>query len=186
MESVVAESETAFWQTTYREHGSSVLAFLASRVGRRDLAEDLLQETFLRAMRRRVNLGDSRKMRSYLITTAFNLVVDQRRRRQPIALSQISDTAGAVAEPVDRTSASAETLADLQRVEERLGEVLGALRPALRTAFEQAVLRQKSYSEIAREQAWSLQQVRVNVYRARKEVIARLRHLLSPIPEFRK
>lgn len=74
---------------------------------------------------------------------------------------------------------------DLGRLQERLGEVLSSLRPALRAAFEQAVLRQKPYSEVAREQGWTLQQVRVNVYRARKEVIARLRHLLSPFPEYR-
>jgi RNA polymerase sigma-70 factor (ECF subfamily) len=183
---VATASDATFWQTTYREHGSSVLAFLASRVGRRDLAEDLLQETFLRAMRRRPDLTDAGKMRSYLISTAFNLVVDQSRRRRPVLFSETTGADGAPVEPADESSASVETLVDLRRLESQLDGVLKSLRPALRTAFAEAVLGQKPYSEIAREHGWSLQQVRVNVYRARKEVIARMRHLLSPIPEFRR
>ena len=57
--------------------------------------------------------------------------------------------------------------------------VATSLTPALRTAFEGAVLQNKSYAEIARENGWSEGQVRVNVCRARKKVIAELRSELQ-------
>ncbi len=173
-----------FWRTTFREHGSSVLAFLSSRVGRRDVAEDLLQETFVRAMRRKADLPDPAKMRSYLMTTAFHLIVDQRRRRRPALFSEVSDRdARALERAPDRSSPSPDRLIDLRRLEEHLGDALASLRPAWRTAFEEAVLRQRPYAEIAGRQGWTLQQVRVNVHRARKDVIARLRHILDAVQE---
>ena len=50
------EDERPFWHQAYREHAPSILAFLTSRVGRREVAEEFLQETFLRAMRRGARL----------------------------------------------------------------------------------------------------------------------------------
>jgi RNA polymerase sigma factor (sigma-70 family) len=74
---------------------------------------------------------------------------------------------------------------DLALFELRLQRVLEKLKPAHRTAFESAVLQQKPYSEIAREQRWSQAQVKTNVHRARKQVIAALGPLLGRRPERR-
>jgi RNA polymerase sigma-70 factor (ECF subfamily) len=177
-------TDNTFWFDTFQEHSSSVLAFLTSRVGRRDLAEDLLQETFVRAMRKQAELPDSAKMRSYLFTTAYHLVIDQRRRKRPALFSEVSsgesDTIHDVADP---EQASPETAVDVQRLGERLHDALRPLSNAHRTAFELAVLQQKPYAEIATEQGWTVEQVKVNVHRARKKVIGTLRDLLRPHPE---
>ena len=79
----VTVSESSFWTTTYEEHGSAVMAFLTSRTGRRDLAEDLLQETFVRAIRARPTLPDPAGVRSYLFTTAHRLLLSRYRRKRP-------------------------------------------------------------------------------------------------------
>ena len=58
------------------------------------------------------------------------------------------------------------------------------MTPHLRTAFEQGVLSQEPYKDIARRNGWSLAQVKINVYRARRHAITKLRDLM-PSPEAR-
>jgi RNA polymerase sigma-70 factor (ECF subfamily) len=170
-----------FWQSAYRDHGPAVLGYLSSRMRRED-AEDLLQETFVRAIRSSGSLRDEEKLRPYLLTIAHNLLVNRYRRREPRLFSELAtatdegETAG-LAEPV-APGADPEQEADLARLEERLGDVVAAMSPHLRTAFEQGVLRQEPYKEIARRNGWSLAQVKINVYRSRRQAIAKLRELL--------
>ena len=78
----------SFWKATFEEHGGAVLAFLMSRVGRREVGEDLLQETFVRAMRSGA-LRDLSKARSYLFSIAYRLVVDHVRKRRPVLFTEI-------------------------------------------------------------------------------------------------
>jgi len=174
-------ADNSFWLSTFEEHSSSVLAFLTSRVGRRDLAEDLLQETFVRVMRRGKKLTDTTRIRSYLFTTAIHLVFDQARRKRPSLFSEMSTGESApFEEVVDGGAPSPEEVADLHWFEKRLDNVVQTLRPAHRAAFESAVLRQQPYAEVAREHGWTIEQVKTNVHRARKKVIAQLREHLRP------
>jgi len=179
-------SDSSFWMTTYQEHGSAVMAFLASRTGRRDVAEDLLQETFVRAIRARPTLPDPAGVRSYLFTTAHHLLLSRHRRKRPFLFSEASAGDTRVMEDMaDADAPSPESVADLSRFEDRLHGVLAKLKPAYRDAFRLAVLEQKSYSEIASEQGWSSAQVKTLVHRARKQVIAALGDMLGPRPEKR-
>lgn len=180
---MLTATDNSFWFNTFEEHGPSILAFLHSRVGRRD-DEDLLQETFVRAMRKEPDLPDG-KIKTYLFTTAYHLVIDQRRRKRPTLFSEMpGDESWPERQLQDEGTISQERSADLQRLGEHLEAALGRLKPAHRTAFEQAVMHQKSYGEIAEEQAWTLEQVKINVYRGRKQVMGQLRDLLSPTPEY--
>jgi RNA polymerase sigma-70 factor, ECF subfamily len=180
------DSDRALWLRAYREHGPSILAFLTSRTGRRDLAEEFLQETFVRAMRRGARLVPGPELRSYLFTTAHHLVISDRRRARPRLFSELTEQEQAVLEaPREDALRSSEAEWDLGKVRERLEGALAALRPDHREAFRAAVLRQKPYAEIARENGWTREQVKVNVHRARKKVIALLRDLLRPEEEKR-
>lgn len=174
---MTAVSET-FWQSTYQRHGPAVLAFLSSRLGRRDLAEDLLQETFVRAIRAQGNLRDVGKVRSYLFSTAHRLVLNQARARKPLLFSEMARSDEQPVEVASPETGSPEENTDLRRAEGRLRQVVEAMSPTLRLAFQSAVLDQKPYAEIAREQGWTEGQVRVNVCRARKKAIAEMRDLL--------
>lgn len=166
-----------FWQSTYQQHAPAVLAFLSSRTGRRDLAEDLLQETFVRAIRAQSGLKDIGKIRSYLFSTAHRLVLNQFRRKRPVLFSEMASEASV--DRADQSASSPEEAADLSRAESRLRAVVESMTPALRTAFVAAVFEHKPYAEIARENGWTEGQVRVNVCRARKKAIAELSNLLQ-------
>lgn len=159
------------WQAAYRDHGPAVLAYLRGRLRPED-AEDILQETFVRAIRSREDLDDVRRLRPYLLTIAHNLMINAGRRPAALALE-------AAAEPVTNDNREpGDDSVDLHRVEEHLAAVLEDMTPTLRTAFELGVLRQEPYREIARQTGWNLGQVKINVYRARHRAIDTLRRFL--------
>lgn len=163
------------WLQAYEAHAPSILTFLTSRIGRRDVAEELLQETFVRAMRRGPEVASAEHLRSYLFTTAHHLVISDRRRNRVRLFSELTgaEEATVAASSVDWAE-SPEKAFDLGRVRERLDTALGKLSPPHREAFQAAVLEQKTYAVIAREQDWTIEQVKINVHRARKKVLAML------------
>ena len=111
-------AQSAFWMETFEQHGSAVMAFLASRTGRRDVAEDLLQETFVRAMRAQPQATDVGGIRSYLFTTAHHLLVSRYRKRSPILFSEVAEPASRTFEEIsDPRAESPESAADLSRLE---------------------------------------------------------------------
>lgn len=170
----------SFWKAAYTEHSSAVLAFLTSRVGRRDVAEDLLQETFVRAMRAEA-LRDPARVRSYLMSTAYRLVIDRVRKKRPVLFTEMADEQLAV-DFSDSDAPLPDEHAEARLVRQRLDLALQTLSAPLRTAFEAAVIEQRPYAEIAVEHQWTEGQVRVNVHRARKKVIVEMRAMLQLDP----
>ena len=168
-----SEVPLVFWKEAYEEHGAAVLSFLNSRLRSRDEAEDLLQETFIRAIRAGSALRDDTRVKPYLLTIAYRLIVDKSRRKAPLLLLDLVDEPDGVAEAADENPSPEET-AHVSVLTSRIGEVLETLPAPLAAAFRLAVLEQKSYREIGDLQGWTLSQVRVNVYRARQKVIATL------------
>src|ERR1700747_2795395 len=68
----------------YETHSGEVLAFLRRRAGR-DRADDLFQETFLRALHAYGRLEHGEHLRAWALTIAANAVVDAARRERPTA-----------------------------------------------------------------------------------------------------
>lgn len=68
----------------YERHKGEVLAFLRKRAGR-DRADDLFQETFLRALRAYARLEHGEQLRAWVLTIAGNAVIDAARRERPTA-----------------------------------------------------------------------------------------------------
>ena len=68
----------------YESHKGEVLALLRRRAGR-DRADDLFQETFLRALHAYGRLEHGEHLRAWVLTIAMNTVVDAARRERPTA-----------------------------------------------------------------------------------------------------
>ena len=162
------------WQAAFDAHGQAVFAFLASRTRRREDAEDLLQETFVRAIRATGSLRDGAKLRSYLMTIAHNLMINQYRKKKPLLFSEGGDATEGLEERLESGNEPTDSGALLDSLESQLANVLEQMTPTLRQAFELAILHQRSYDEISRETGWTKGQVRVNVFRARRFAIGQL------------
>jgi RNA polymerase sigma factor (sigma-70 family) len=67
------------FETFYAAHADEVLGFLRKRAGR-DRADDLFQETFLRALRAYDRLAHGEHLRAWVFTIAARVVVDAHRR----------------------------------------------------------------------------------------------------------
>jgi RNA polymerase sigma-70 factor (ECF subfamily) len=97
------------FERVYAEHAGPLLGFLIYRTGDRALAEDLLGDTFERAIRARMRF-DRRKAseKTWLYTIALNCLRDHRRRAgaeqraveraTPATVPTVADASGAIAE----------------------------------------------------------------------------------------
>ena len=72
------------FESFYVEHRDVVLAFLRRRLGRQ-AADDIFQETFLRALRAYDRLEHGEHLRAWVLTIAARLVIDSGRRSRPVA-----------------------------------------------------------------------------------------------------
>ncbi|MGH7910983.1 MAG: RNA polymerase sigma factor [Candidatus Dormibacteraceae bacterium] len=94
----------------YDDHLRAVHAYLLARTRDRDVAQDLLQETFLRGWRKVRELADLERsrQRAWLVAVARNLVVDRSRRAM---------TERAAVERIGRLAAPTSTIDPAQQVE---------------------------------------------------------------------
>ena len=63
-----------------------LLRYLVYLTGRRELAEDLFQETWIRVLERGHQFNDKYAFSTWLFTVARNLAIDHMRRKQPASL----------------------------------------------------------------------------------------------------
>jgi RNA polymerase sigma-70 factor (ECF subfamily) len=75
----------------YRETIEPLYGYASRRCGgQRELAEDVTQETWLRAVREWRRKGVPRSPIAWLTTVARNLIVDQLRRAEPVSIETVS------------------------------------------------------------------------------------------------
>ena len=162
------------WETAYEENSRALGRFVRRRIPRIDDAEDVVHETFARAIRAAPEIVDPSSLRAYLFTTARNLLVNRFRRRRPLLFSDAGPEDGWAAGIEDTSTPDPESTHLETELSRRFGEALERLSDGQRRAFRGAVLEGKSYRRVAREQGWTLEQVKVNVYRARRSLLRRL------------
>jgi len=164
------DSDESFWHSAFCSHAPAILSFLEGRLGRREEAEDLLQETFVRAIRAGT-FERGGNARAYLLSTARNLLINRFRRPRLVVPAAVPEAGGDPFEAVPDAGASPERQTEWSAFRERLDEVLAAMSEAHRRAFELAIVQQLSYREIAELTGWSESGVKINVYRARRQVV---------------
>ncbi len=145
----------------FARHHHDIYRYLVRMTGRRDVADDLVQEVFLRVVRASANGGPVGHERGWVFSIARNLLVDRRRDdgRQP----PVADDAPEPAH--DSTQALALALA----------QSFARLAEADRDMFLLKEVGGLSYEEIARVCDCSVEAVRARLRRTR----AALREMLS-------
>jgi len=148
-----------------------LLAWLRRRLRDADTAEDLCQETLTRFVEHAPDLREPDKARAYVFQTARNLLANHFRDRRSMLQLEVLD--GGL-DPRQRAD-SPQSDAEHSQLQEHLQNLLLALPPDQRLAFELGVLQRLAYAEIARARDWSVAKVKVDVYRARKTLAHGLR-----------
>lgn len=137
------------------------LAFVERRVGDRALAEDLLQEAFVRSIDRLGELREEESARAWFYRTLRNAVVDHHRRRA--AADRRLETLAAELDP----DGAAET--ELKNVVcACVGRIADTLKPEYAQALRRIEIDGLPVIEFAREAGISESNAGVRVYRARE------------------
>jgi RNA polymerase sigma-70 factor (ECF subfamily) len=75
-------SDEALVRSLYEEHGAALLAYATRLLGDRPAAEDVLQETLIRAWKHAEQLNESEgSIRGWLFTVARNIITDRMRAK---------------------------------------------------------------------------------------------------------
>ncbi|HJR18800.1 MAG TPA: sigma-70 family RNA polymerase sigma factor [Actinomycetota bacterium] len=160
------EDEAGF-AALVREHGDAVFGLALRRVGDRGIAEDLAQETFLRAWRGRSGYRGETTVRGWLCTIAVNVVRDWARRRGRRPAESFEPDFVDVASSADDPAARAEVAEAI----DRLRTALAGLPSNHREMF---LLRERdglSYAEIASVLACPIGTVMSGLARARERLL---------------
>ena len=163
-------TDEQFWRLAYREHAPAVHGFLRARMRGDTEADDLLQETFVRAIRAGSFRTDG-NLRAYLMQTARNLLINRARRPRLVVPAATGPDEVQTFDGIPDVAASPEQLAALGVFRRRLAEALATLSDDHRTAFELGIRDQRSYREISTITGWTVGRVKINVHRARKHLI---------------
>ena len=157
--------------TLFAEYHAPLVRFLTRRLGDRDLAEEVAQETFVRALKQETIVSE----RSWLFAVASNLVRDETRRdarrRRRLELLHEQSKADAVVEPEPTSMERAGEQALARRAVEALGD---RDRDALLMREEGL-----SYEEIAAALELSVGSVGTTLSRARRRLMESYEELQS-------
>ena len=132
-----AGSETALVRLTARYY-QPIRLFLLRRTGDRDLADDLTQETFLRALKHLADLRDDQRFRAWLYQIACRTYLMHRRRGARTLIVPLDHAA-------EVTGSSAPSATDI-----RVQTILDALPTRLREVLVLHGLHQQAVPEVAR------------------------------------
>jgi RNA polymerase sigma-70 factor (ECF subfamily) len=148
------------------EHHGEIYRYLARLTGRGSDADDLSQETFLRAFRAFRGLPDGANRRAWLFTIATNLARNhfraQKRRRLAYAAVRVTTSDHDAADPA-RSAISRQQGAAVEAAVDRL-----PLRQRL--AFVQRKLHGLDYDAIGQSLGCSVQTARAHVFQALRKV----------------
>jgi RNA polymerase sigma-70 factor (ECF subfamily) len=105
----------------YDDTIAELYAFVSRRCGgQRDLAEDVAQETWLRAVREWNRHGLPDKPISWLMTVSRNLIINHFRRRESLSIDRVSPTEVLAAVEENNVSDSAEIASAVNRALTRI------------------------------------------------------------------
>ena len=146
---------------------------LVARVVGEDEAEDVTQDSLLRAFHRLSQFRGAASFRSWLLRIAHNTAVNAVSRRRPEPVEE-AEVEAAHAERPASGSTPADRLESRER-RERIESKLRTLRPAHRIVLVLRDLEGLSYEEIAEITGTPLGSVKGRLHRARAELIDLLR-----------
>ncbi|WP_348269815.1 sigma-70 family RNA polymerase sigma factor [Edaphobacter paludis] len=165
MDSTASIAEQEF-RSLYDATSRPILAYLIGVTGRRDVAEDVLQETYCRFLVRQPAAMEATEARRYLFRIATNLLRDRWRRGEDATASELVDEGSLP----DANMPDVNTQMDVRRA-------MQMMKPRERELLWLAYVEGMSHAEIAKATGLGTMSVRLLLFRARQRAAALLRPL---------
>ena len=178
------EGREAAYRELVRRYERPVFSLVLRMVRDRQLAEDLAQETFVKALNAIATYRPEYKFSSWIFKIANNAAIDHLRRREVNTLSLDGAPNATSQEDIEATALQvgdkAETpLAELESRElgTAIERAIGHLRPEYRSCILLRHVEGLAYEEIAQMLDLPLGTVKTYIHRARHELRGMLSHL---------
>lgn len=159
------------FRRVFERYARPVTSFIYDMVGQRELAEELAQETFVRAYRGIGGIREDAKLSTWLFGIAKNVAYESlraRRRRTMVGIDEIAEMpeSESMGRPEDELL-NKELSGVIQRA-------LAGLDEDKRVVFTLKIFQQKSYEEIASITGFSIPKLKTDLHRARAEMRRRV------------
>jgi RNA polymerase sigma-70 factor (ECF subfamily) len=161
----------------FERYARPIISFIYDMVGQRDLAEELTQETFVRAYKNLSGLRDETKLSTWLFGIAKNVARESLRTRHRDD-HKVGIDDDYVAEIKDEKLPPDRELLD-KELNGVIQDALGALDEDKRMVFTLKIFHQRSYEEIAEITGFSIPKLKTDLHRARAEMKRRIRPYLG-------
>lgn len=159
------DGDDGAFEALFRRWGGRLLRFLERMVRDRAVAEELVQETFLRVHRSRERYAPEARFSTWLYTIAANTARNELRRPFRRSVHTSTDAEDAPELPAD--GPPLDELADARRAGSRLEAALAALPERQRAALWLCAVEGLSYAQIAEALETTEKSVKALVHRAR-------------------
>jgi RNA polymerase sigma-70 factor (ECF subfamily) len=181
---LAVEGKEAAYRELIRRYERPVFSLVLRMVRDRQLAEDLSQETFIKALNAIASYRPEYKFSSWIFKIANNAAIDQLRRRELNTLSLDGAPDAVTASEVEATALQAtdhgpSPLAELESKElgAAIERAVAKLRPDYRACILLRHVEGRAYEEIAEALDLPLGTVKTYIHRARLELREHLAHL---------
>lgn len=168
--------ETAF-RELIRRYERPVFSLVYRMVRDRETAEELAQDTFVKALNNIERYSPEFKLSSWLFKIANNLAIDHLRKRRLPTVSISGAPGAATASEIEATSfeVAGHSPSALETLESRelgsaIERAIAALRPEYRSCIIMRHVEGRSYEEIATTLDLPLGTVKTYIHRARHEL----------------
>jgi RNA polymerase sigma-70 factor (ECF subfamily) len=168
----VCQGDAEAFRLIFERYSRPVISFIFDMVNDRALAEELTQETFVRAFRGIHTMRRETKLSTWLFGIARNVARESLRARAR-ANNHVDLSDKSVMDLSDQNPAPVEGLLS-KELNELIRRSLAALDEDKRLVFTLKVLHQCSYEEIAMITGFSLAKLKTDLHRARAEMRKRI------------
>lgn len=156
----------------FNRYGRPVLSFINNHVRNPDLADELTQETFVRAYRNLGGLREESRLSTWLFGIAKNVVYESlrqsKRDQRKVALDEPESI------KLESSAALPEEVMRDRELNEAIASALSLLDDDKRTVFSLKIFHEKSYEEISEITGHSVGKLKTDLHRARAEMRKRL------------
>lgn len=156
----------------FNRYGKPILSFINNHVRNQDLADDLTQETFVRAYRNLGGLREESRLSTWLFGIAKNVVYESlrqsRRDQRNVALDEPESL------QLESTAVLPEEMMRDRELNEAIASALSLLDDDKRTVFSLKIFHEKSYEEISQITGHSVGKLKTDLHRARAEMRKRI------------
>jgi RNA polymerase sigma-70 factor (ECF subfamily) len=169
----VCQGDQEAFRLIFDRYSRPVISFIYDMVSDRELAEELTQETFVRAFRGMRGMNPDTKLSTWLFGIARNVARESLRARTR-ANRQVDLDDKAVMDLSDQKPVPVDRLLS-KELNELIRRSLAALDEDKRLVFTLKVFHQRSYEEIAEITGFSMAKLKTDLHRARAEMRRRIK-----------